>query len=524
MAARLNEVRKAMNDGSRFVVVQDDDVDAYVEMLLEEEAAADADAVPVLAWNPEDGFAARSTYSDDLPDEHDLRGALEFVRRYEAGLAAVLDATSWDVAKEESRLAKPLERLAQRLTAQRPVRAILVVGEPLPPGLAGGVVYLGDKAKEPSKAARSPSSPKNGDYRDLRNLASFDTPQWEARLCEITAEEVEEIVRCGAYQDSLDRLNHLRAQLEKRFARRSEIIDAVCTAAVAMVPTVLIGPPGTAKSNVIRCMCEGLGLTGLQTSSDGTAGRKYFEYLLTRFTTPEEIFGPIHVQDLIDRQVYRRVTAGYLPEAQVAFLDEIFKASSAILNTLLTLLNERVFYNAGAAVRVPLIMVFAASNKGPGDESLSALFDRFPLRITCQPVPDEHVDELLAVSWAQSYDRQFSSGSTAMEVCACTNDLRLMHHVMRVRFGCRRPGERAGAGIDFIDEFDRFFRALRSDFGISDRTLALLLAYARSHALLHGRGDLTAEDLDVFRYVVWDESGSGELDRLVSNMKRGVRL
>ena len=111
-----------------------------------------------------------------------------------------------------------------------------------------------------------------------------------------------------------------------------------------------------------------------------------------------------------------------------------------------------------------------------------------------------------------------------MKRATCTNDLRLLRHVSRVRFGGRAPSERGRVGWDFGDEFLRFFRSLRADFGISDRTAALLLAYCRAQALLQERPELTMAELDVFRHVTWDESGTGELDRIVSNLKRGIRI
>jgi MoxR-like ATPase len=367
------------------------------------------------------------------------------------------------------------------------------------------------------------------EFRDLRDMQRFDTLEWEERLDKLTPEKVEQLVTTGAYRDPLERVRELRTTLKGRFAQKDAIIDAICAAAIAQVPTVLIGPPGTAKSNVIRCYCEGLGLTAHHhsESADGNGaarGRGYFEYLLTRYTTPEEIFGPIHVQDLIDRQTYRRVTAGYLPQAQIAFLDEIFKASSAILNTLLTLLNERIFYNAGKAERVPLMMIFAASNEAPADENLQALYDRFPLRLNCPSVPDGQVGELLDSAWQQAYDRQFSAQQISVRQCACANDLRLLRHVIRVRFGGRKPSERGRSAFDFEQEFLRFFRSLRHDYAISDRTSALLLAYCRAQALLNNQTEMTPAELDVFKHIAWDESGTGELDRLVANMKRGIRL
>jgi MoxR-like ATPase len=341
----------------------------------------------------------------------------------------------------------------------------------------------------------------------------------------MTPDQADRLVQSGAYRDSLERINELRRALKDRFARKDDVVDALCAASVAQIPTVLIGPPGTAKSNIVRCFCEGLGLSSQQIEGNGhaSAGRRYFEYLLTRYTTPEEIFGPIHVQDLVSNQIYRRVTTGYLPEAQIAFLDEIFKASSAIVNTLLTILNERIFYNGGVAMRVPMIMAFAASNEAPSDETLHALYDRFPLRIHCPSVENEHIPDLLSLSWQQAFDRQFNAQGLAVQKVACPNDLRVLRHAMRVKFGGRMASPKGGlAGFEFSQEFLGFFRSLRSEYAISDRTLSLLLAFCRASCLLDRRDEMGADELNVFKYVAWDQTG--ELHRTVDNMKRRIRV
>jgi hypothetical protein len=128
------------------------------------------------------------------------------------------------------------------------------------------------------------------------------------------------------------------------------------------------GSPGTAKSALVRAIAQAF-------------GGSYFERLLTKFSTPEELFGPISLKAL-EQDRYERVTAGKLPEAEFAFVDEVFKANSAILNSLLTAMNERLFHNDGAPAQMPLVSLFGASNELPEGKELEALFDRFRDRTT----------------------------------------------------------------------------------------------------------------------------------------------
>ena len=281
-----------------------------------------------------------------------------------------------------TRIRKLLLKLQTILAQREGITLLVLVDDPLPMSMASQLEWIGNTIATPAPTSET-TRVVSQEFADLRDPKSFDTEEWQMRIEQMGPEEVERLIKGDYHLYARDRINAVRAAVKERFAHKDEVVDAMCAASVAQVPTVLMGPPGTAKSNIIRCFCEGLGLCSTRHSNGDAASRRYFEYLLTRYTTPEEIFGPIHVQDLIDKQVYRRETAGYLPESHIVFLDEIFKASSAILNTLLTLLNERLFYNAGRAVAVPLVMVFAASNESPSDENLAALYDRFPIRLNC---------------------------------------------------------------------------------------------------------------------------------------------
>ena len=177
------------------------------------------------------------------------------------------------------------------------------------------------------------------------------------------------------------RLANLARALQARFLGKDEVIRLLLVATLAGEHAVLIGPPGTAKSALIRTFARMM-------------HARYFEYLLTRFTEPNEIFGPVDIGAFREGR-YERRTEGMLPEAEIVFLDEVFKSNSAILNALLTLLNERRYTSGGASIRCPLLSAFGASNEVPGDETLTAIYDRFILRIRNDNLDAYHFQDLL---------------------------------------------------------------------------------------------------------------------------------
>lgn len=166
---------------------------------------------------------------------------------------------------------------------------------------------------------------------------------------------------------------------------REHIAELMILAAVAREHLLIIGPPGTAKSAVVRRVSQ-------------TLGGKYFEYLLGRFTEPNELFGPVDFVKLREGMVETN-TSGMLPEADIAFLDEVFLGSTAILNTLLGVLNERQFRRGHTKIQCPLRLCVGAANDLPDDSSLAAFADRFLLHLFVSPVPDHQLELLLENGW-----------------------------------------------------------------------------------------------------------------------------
>jgi MoxR-like ATPase len=195
---------------------------------------------------------------------------------------------------------------------------------------------------------------------------------------------------------------NLRAAVEdasRGLIEREALVETIALAAVAGEHVLVIGPPGTAKSEAVRRISRAVGL-------------KYFEYLIGRFTEPSEIFGPVDLRRLREGVVETEVS-GMLPEAEVAFLDEIFLGSTAILNTLLGILNERVFRRGHTQLPCPLRLCVSAANALPEEESLAAFADRFLVRVFVDPIPDPRLEELLAGGWSLGRDENARSASLA---------------------------------------------------------------------------------------------------------------
>src|SRR5580698_6690238 len=173
----------------------------------------------------------------------------------------------------------------------------------------------------------------------------------------------------------------LARQMGAQFLDKQEIIRLMTVSAIAGEHMVIVGPPGTAKSAMIDMFAK-------------LIDARYYEYLLTRFTEPNELFGPVDISAFREGRYTRRLDH-MLPTAEIVFLDEIFKSNSAILNSLLHVINERKFQNGPEVVTVPLISLYAASNEVPNDDNLAAMFDRFLVRVLSDNLDSYHFHELM---------------------------------------------------------------------------------------------------------------------------------
>jgi MoxR-like ATPase len=262
--------------------------------------------------------------------------------------------------------------------------------------------------------------------------------------------------------------------LKERFVERGEVVDLIALALVAGEHLFLYGPPGTAKSALIRQFAQAV-------------HGQYFEYMLTRFSEPNELFGPVDIARLREG-VVATVTTGMLPEAEFAFLDELFNANSAILNNLLTVLNES-FYRRGAVThRLPLLSLFSASNHLPEEDALKALFDRVLLRCHVDNLPRSATPRLLVAGWAIERSALPPSSVAA-------DDLRdLARRLFDVDLSAVR------------DLYTEVIHKIR-DLGIafSDRRAVKAQKLVGASALLCARTAAKPSDLWVLRYV-WDRA------------------
>jgi MoxR-like ATPase len=296
-----------------------------------------------------------------------------------------------------------------------------------------------------------------------------------------------------------DRINRFRLALGRFFVAKQGLIDLMCVAAVAQEPLLLVGPPGTAKSDLVIKFKDALKIP------DG----EYFEYLLTRFTEPSEVFGPIDIAKLREGSYIRR-DRGKLPTARLVFLDEIFKANSAILNSLLTVINERKFYQDGQPVPVKLRILLAATNELPENAELAALKDRFCLKAACRSVQDEHFVELIDAGLDGFTHRELNQkpwieGHASLEDFVKAN--RWMTYVLARRTIGNDGRELRDRELYFSDELLRELRRVlktlvREDgVFVSDRKVVKLYRLLRTHAwIVHG-GAVERADLKLLSYL-----------------------
>jgi MoxR-like ATPase len=290
---------------------------------------------------------------------------------------------------------------------------------------------------------------------------------------------------------SLDKLQALERELIAYMIERDEVIRASLVALLSRQHLVVLGPPGTGKSALVTSLAERI-------SPQNGAGLRNFSYLMTRFTTPEELFGPVSVSGL-KHDEYRRITTGKLVEAELVFLDEIFKASSAILNALLKIANERVFHNGAQEMQVPLISLFGASNEMPQGNELEALWDRFLLRFRVGYVTDTGFARFIRAA-SSKLGAKLGSKQNGHNSNGGHQQALLQSELVALQQSAEQVAV-PNAVVDLIEQLRRDLAG--KGIIVSDRRWGQALGLLQAHALTEGRDAVLEDDLIFLKHVLW---------------------
>lgn len=306
----------------------------------------------------------------------------------------------------------------------------------------------------------------------------------------------------------LERFKQLLGEMNRGIYEKETEISLSLLAALAGESIILLGPPGVAKSMVARQL--------------KTAFREAqsFEYLMSRFSTPDEIFGPVSIQKLKTSDTYERAVEGYLPTADVVFLDEIWKAGPAIQNTLLTVINEKLFRNGNREMHLPLKLLVAASNELPAKgEGLEALWDRFVIRIESRPIKLEKnframllevKSEEQRASEVKSEERGVKEQSSAAEGKANSNAITAEEYA-----GWTERIDKIGVKIEVLDAISAIRKSLRAvnvdetaerrNIYVSDRRWKNIVRLLRTSAFMQDREEVDICDLLPIYHCLWQE-------------------
>jgi MoxR-like ATPase len=288
------------------------------------------------------------------------------------------------------------------------------------------------------------------------------------------------------WSDYVDQLNRVIRHLKEVFVGKDEILDLMGICLVARENLFLLGPPGTAKSAMVRELAKRL---------KGNT----FEYLLTRFTEPNELFGPFDIRKLREGDLLTN-TEGMLPEAHLVFLDELLNANSAILNSLLMVLNERIFRRGRETRKLPALLMVGASNHLPEEEALQALFDRFLVRVRCDNVEPDQLDRVLDAGWKLEDINRAEPEEITIEAVQAVQGLL------------------SGIDLDAIrPKYLELIRQLRNaGVKVSDRRAVKIQRLIAASAILCKRDKAILSDLWVMRYI-WDAEEQREVIASIVN-------
>ena len=296
----------------------------------------------------------------------------------------------------------------------------------------------------------------------------------------------------------LERFKLLLQEMNRGIYEKNTEISLSLLAALAGESVILLGPPGVAKSMVARQL------------KTAFWDARSFEYLMSRFSTPDEIFGPVSIQKLKTSDTYERAVEGYLPTADVVFLDEIWKAGPAIQNTLLTVINEKIFRNGNREMHLPLKLLVAASNELPAKgEGLEALWDRFVIRIESRPIKLEKNFRAMLLE-VKSEERGVKKQSSAAEGKANSNAITAEEYAEWTE-----RIDKIGVKIEVLDAISAIRKSLRAvnvdeaaerrNIYVSDRRWKNIVRLLRTSAFMQDREEVDICDLLPIYHCLWQE-------------------
>jgi MoxR-like ATPase len=305
---------------------------------------------------------------------------------------------------------------------------------------------------------------------------------------EITKEEEDALVKQNVENISnvnldtaVNKLLSIQNEMNNEFVERNELIEIMIMALVTNSNLLMLGPPGTAKSKISMALCNRI------------ENSNFFQWLLNKSSDPAELLGTFSIKGMENDQ-FKRVTDGKLPEANIAFIDEVYKCNSPTLNALLSIMNEHIFYNDGKVVHVPLISMFAASNEPPEDESLLAMHDRFLFRMEVEYVHDNANKKRMFNNYL--YERagvNISNNYTTITI----DELKLL----------QEETKKVVVSKDIINKFISIINSLNknSTISISDRRANECFKVLQGSAIVHNRKKVTLDDFNSLKYVLWDK-------------------
>lgn len=340
-------------------------------------------------------------------------------------------------------------------------------------------------------------------FEDMYNNKQEETTNVEQEQEQLTDEEVQKLKENQVNVENtsnvdvtvaVEKLKKIEEELNNDFVEREELIKIMLLAMITNSNLLMLGPPGTGKSKISRAMCNRID------------NSNYFEWLLNKASDPSELLGTFSIKGMENDQ-FKRMTAGKLPEANIAFIDEVYKCNSPTLNALLSIMNEHIFYNDGRPVKVPLISMFAASNEPPEDDSLLAMHDRFLFRMEVEYVHD-----------ASNKKKLFNN--YVLERAGLSNNSTYTTITIEELEALQSASKKIPVTKAIINNFISMMNRLNKErnISISDRRANECFKILQGSALINGRTKVGIDDFKALKYVLWEKKE--DIDSIIAEINK----